>query len=177
MMRGLAVAGPRPSQGVVAQIKSADIEDVSRLGVELLARLASGLGQRRLTHRNPDLRVTSIDQRGASIAATHTTEIERQGSTQSHRSLPSIAMPARAPLPTLPPRQSPGLSEREAVIRSGLVVRLIRPLHRGWRPSALDDGLLGPIGANVERERAARGREPVAFLVFARRFRANPKRE
>src|SRR6516225_9331739 len=58
MMRGLVVAGPRPSQGVAAQIKKADIEDVSRLGAELLARLASGLGQRRLTHRNPDLRVS-----------------------------------------------------------------------------------------------------------------------
>jgi integrase len=61
----LAVAGPRPSQGIAAQIKNADIEDVSRLGVKLLARPASGLGQRRLTHRNPDLRVTSIDQRGS----------------------------------------------------------------------------------------------------------------
>src|SRR6516162_11438582 len=65
MMRGLAVAGPRPSQGVAAKIKNADIEDVSQPEAELLARPASGLGQRRLTHRNPDLRVTSIDQRGA----------------------------------------------------------------------------------------------------------------
>jgi hypothetical protein len=46
MMRGLVVAGPRPSQRVAAQIKNADIEAVSRLGVELLAQLASGLGQR-----------------------------------------------------------------------------------------------------------------------------------
>jgi len=42
MMRGLVVAGPRPSQGVAAQIKNADIEDVSRLGVELLARRLQG---------------------------------------------------------------------------------------------------------------------------------------
>ena len=42
MMRGLVVAGPRPSQEVAAQIKNADIEDASRLGVELLARPASG---------------------------------------------------------------------------------------------------------------------------------------
>ena len=82
-MRGLAVAGSRPSQGVAAQIKNADIEDVSQLGAELLARPASGLGQRRLTHRNPDLRATSIDQRGAPIPAVRGTEIERQGSTQS----------------------------------------------------------------------------------------------
>jgi hypothetical protein len=34
MMRGLAVAGPRPSQGVAAQMTL--IEDVSQLGVELL---------------------------------------------------------------------------------------------------------------------------------------------
>src|SRR6516164_7377270 len=102
MMRGLAVAGPRPSQGVAAKIKNADIEDVSQLGVELLARPASGLGQRRLTHRNPDLRVTSIDQRGAPIPAVRGTEIERQGSTLSRRSLPSIAMPARAPQWPLP---------------------------------------------------------------------------
>jgi len=80
MMRGLAVAGPRPSQGVAAKIKNADIEDVSQLGAELLARPASGLGQRRLTHRNPDLRVTSIDQRGAPIPAVRGTDIERQGS-------------------------------------------------------------------------------------------------
>ena len=83
MMRGLAVAGPRPSQGVAAQIKNADIEDISQLGVELLARPAPGLDQRQLTHRNPDLRVTSIDQRGAPIPAVRETEIERQGSTQS----------------------------------------------------------------------------------------------
>src|SRR6516225_10604847 len=85
-MRGLAVAGSRPSQGVAAQIKNADIEDVSQLGAELLARPASGLGQRRLTHRNPDLRVTSIDQRGAPIPAVRGTDIERQGSTQRRHS-------------------------------------------------------------------------------------------
>ena len=60
MMRGLVVAGPHPSQGV----ENADIEDVSRLGVELLARLASGFGQRRLTHQDPDPRVTSIESTG-----------------------------------------------------------------------------------------------------------------
>jgi hypothetical protein len=64
-MRGLVVAGPRPSQRVAAQIKNADIEAVSRLGVELLAQLASGLGQRRLTHQNPDSRVTSIEINGS----------------------------------------------------------------------------------------------------------------
>jgi hypothetical protein len=64
-MRGLVVARPRPSQRVAAQIKNADIEDVSRLGVELLARLSSGLGQRRLTHQNPDPRVTSIESTGS----------------------------------------------------------------------------------------------------------------
>jgi len=48
-------------------------------------RPASGLGQRRLTHRNPDLRVTSIDQRGAPIPAARGTEIERQGSTLTGR--------------------------------------------------------------------------------------------
>jgi hypothetical protein len=37
---------------------------VPSLRSELL-RAASGSGQRRLTHRNPDLRVTSIDERGA----------------------------------------------------------------------------------------------------------------
>jgi hypothetical protein len=65
MMRGLAVAGSRllPSGG--SQIKNADFEDVSQLGVELLARPASGLDQRRLTHRNPDLRMTSVDERKA----------------------------------------------------------------------------------------------------------------
>src|SRR6516225_3434210 len=89
MMRGLVVAGPRPSQGVAAQIKNADIEDASRLGVELLARLASGLGQRRLTHRNPDLRVTSIDQPGAPIPAVRGTEIERAGFDPKRSLVPS----------------------------------------------------------------------------------------
>src|SRR5215472_8768594 len=90
MMRGLAVAGPRPSQGIIAQIKNADIEDVSRLWVELLARPASESGQRRLTHRNPDLRVTSIDQRGARIPAVRGTEIERQGSTEGRVKTPDL---------------------------------------------------------------------------------------
>src|SRR6516165_3222971 len=89
MMRGLVVAGPRPSQGVAAQIKNADIEDASRLGAELLAQLASGLGQRRLTHRNPDLRVTSIDQPGAPIPAVRGTEIERAGFDPKRSLVPS----------------------------------------------------------------------------------------
>ena len=80
-MRGPAVAGPRPSQGVAAQIKNADFEDVSQLGVELLARPASALDQRRLTHRNPDLRVTSVDQRGAPIADLPALIPERVSST------------------------------------------------------------------------------------------------
>jgi hypothetical protein len=58
------VAGPRPSQRDAAQIKNADIKNTYHGYGELLARLASGLGQRRLTHRNPDLRVTSIESRG-----------------------------------------------------------------------------------------------------------------
>src|SRR6516162_573649 len=97
MMRGLAVAGPRPSQGVAAKIKNADIEDVSQLGAELLARPASGLGQRQLTHQNPDLRVTSIDQRGAPIPAVRGTEIERQGSTLSGHSARRKANPPARP--------------------------------------------------------------------------------
>ena len=71
-MRGLAVAGPRPSQGIEAQINNPDIEDVSQLGAELRARPASGSGQPQLTHRNPDLRVTSIDERGAPTADLQT---------------------------------------------------------------------------------------------------------
>jgi hypothetical protein len=46
--------------------------------VELLARPASGLDQRRLTHRNPDLRVTSIDERGAPIPAVRGAAIEKR---------------------------------------------------------------------------------------------------
>src|SRR6516162_1353867 len=113
MLRGLAVAGPRPSQGVAAKIKNADIEDVSQLGVELLARPASGLGQRRLTHRNPDLRVTSMDQRGAPIPAIRGTEIEPQGSPSRPGELhpepltdPDLILshhPARATVRRLPP--------------------------------------------------------------------------
>src|SRR5262245_6727682 len=60
MMRGPVVAGPRPSQGDAAQIKNADIKNVSRLGG--ITRAAGfRVGQRRLTHRNPDPRVTSIE--------------------------------------------------------------------------------------------------------------------
>src|SRR5215472_9752752 len=44
MMRGLAVVGPRPSQGIAAQIKNADIEDVSQLGVELLRAAGFWIG-------------------------------------------------------------------------------------------------------------------------------------
>jgi hypothetical protein len=36
MMRGLACLGRAPSQGIEAQNKNTDIEDVSQLGVELL---------------------------------------------------------------------------------------------------------------------------------------------
>jgi len=65
MMRGLTVAGPRPLPRVTAQINNFDIEDISRLGVQLLARSASGSGQRRFTHQKPDFRVASIDEQGA----------------------------------------------------------------------------------------------------------------
>ena len=82
MMRGLVVAGPRPFQGDAAQIKNAGSKNVTRQG-GLLARLVSGLGQRRLTNRNSDLHVTSIDQREAPIPAVHRSDIERQGSTQA----------------------------------------------------------------------------------------------
>jgi len=55
------------------------------------------IGSTAVDYRNPDLRVTSIDQRGAPIPAVRGTEIERQGSTHSSRSLPPTAMPAHAP--------------------------------------------------------------------------------
>src|SRR5215471_14560534 len=77
MTRGLVVAGPRPSQGNAAQIKNADVEDVSR---NCSHGWLLGWGLRRLTHRNPDLRVRSIDQRGESLPAVHRTEIDRQSS-------------------------------------------------------------------------------------------------
>src|SRR5215813_1309552 len=59
--------------------------------------LAAGLGQRRLTHRNPDLRLTSIDQRGAPIPAVRGTEIERQGWTHNGHSAfaPGMALHAQ----------------------------------------------------------------------------------
>jgi hypothetical protein len=43
MIRGLVVTGPRPPHGITAQITNADIEDVSRLAMGLLVRVASGL--------------------------------------------------------------------------------------------------------------------------------------
>ena len=42
MTRGLVVAGPRLSQALQPKLGSFDIEDVSRLGVELLARRLQG---------------------------------------------------------------------------------------------------------------------------------------
>ena len=90
MMRGLAVAGPRPLPRGCTQIKNADFEDVSQLGVELLARPASALDQRRLTHRNPDLRATSVDQRGAPIADLPALIPERVSSTLSGHSLQCV---------------------------------------------------------------------------------------
>src|SRR4029078_9407083 len=46
-----------------------------------------------------------------------------------------------------------------------------------WCPGAIEDGLLGPIGADVERERSAGRRQPVAFLILAGRLGAGIKRE
>src|SRR5262249_32566423 len=54
---------------------------------------------------------------------------------------------------------------------------LIRPLHRRRHPRAVDDGLVGPIGTDIERERAVQRRQPVAFLVRAGRFGASIKRQ
>src|SRR5580700_10449018 len=70
-------------------------------------RIAGAVGfwvdRRRLTHRNPDLRVTSIDQRGAPTPAVRAIEIERQGSTLSSRSLQATATGRNARLRTSRP--------------------------------------------------------------------------
>jgi hypothetical protein len=63
--------------------------------VELLARPASGLDQRRLTHRNPDLRVTSIDERGAPIPAVREATLEpvaTDAAIHSWHSLPIVSV-------------------------------------------------------------------------------------
>jgi hypothetical protein len=51
-------------------------------------------------------------------------------------------------------------------------------LHDLWRlPGAIENRLLAPIGADVEREVAVWSGEPVALLVLARGFCARIKRE
>src|SRR5271157_44679 len=58
------------------------------------------------------------------------------------------------------------------------LLRLLRqPLNHRGLPSPVDDGLVRPIGTNVQRERAVRRRQPVAFLVLARRFSSGIERQ
>jgi hypothetical protein len=82
MMRGLAMAGPRPAQGIEAQIKNTDIEDVSQLGVELLRAVGSWVGSTAVdsSKSRPS---RDVDRRsgGERIPAVRGTEIERQSST------------------------------------------------------------------------------------------------
>src|SRR5262245_56142564 len=51
------------------------------------------------------------------------------------------------------------------------------PHHRRRLPRAVEDAFLAPVGADVEREVSVRRREPVGFLLAARRFRAGMERE
>src|SRR5262249_13014217 len=67
-----------PPQEPAVQVKNAGTQAAPWLGVEVLASLASGVDERRLAHRNPDLRVTPIDQRRALSPAIRGSEIERQ---------------------------------------------------------------------------------------------------
>jgi len=69
MMRGLAVAAPRPSHGIETQIKNTDIEDVSQLGVELLRAAGFRVGStaadssKSRPSRDVDRRAGSADSR------------------------------------------------------------------------------------------------------------------
>ena len=69
------------------------------------------------------------------------------------------------------------LRGRRCIARSGSPENSARFLDFGWLPGAVQNRLLAPIGANVEREVAVRSGEPVALLVLARRFGAGVKRE
>jgi len=64
-----------PPKGLRLKLRTLTLTTYHSLGVELLA--ASGLGQRRLTPRNPDLRVTSIDERGAPTPTVRPTTASR----------------------------------------------------------------------------------------------------
>jgi hypothetical protein len=47
----------------------------------------------------------------------------------------------------------------------------LNPHHRRRRPPSIQDFGLGPVGADVERERAVRRRQPIAFLSVPPRCR------
>ena len=86
-----------PPKGLRLKLRTLTLTTYHSLGVELLA--ASGLGQRRLTPRNPDLRVTSIDERGAPTPTVRPTTASRLKSSHSGPSVLCIRprIPARGP--------------------------------------------------------------------------------
>ena len=89
--------GRAPPKGLRLKLRTLTLTTYHSLGVELLA--TSGLGQRRLTPRNPDLRVTSIDERGAPTPTVRPTTASRLKSSHSGPSVLCIRprIPARGP--------------------------------------------------------------------------------
>jgi hypothetical protein len=50
-------------------------------------------------------------------------------------------------------------------------------LHSRRRPLTVQDRLVGPIGANVKRERTVRCGQPITFLIGAGRFGTGIERQ
>src|SRR5258706_15315692 len=71
------------------------------------------------------------------------------------------------------------LRERTVVMFISLTSCIGSFHHRDGRrlPCGVDDRRLGPIGTYVERERAIRGGQPVAFLVLAGRLGTSVERQ
>src|SRR5580765_6625397 len=59
---------------------------------------------------------------------------------------------------------------RNLTTPGGPVSTLLRDRDHRRLPGAVEHGLLGPIGADPDREIACRRRKPVGFLVLARRL-------
>src|SRR5271157_5726525 len=67
--------------------------------------------------------------------------------------------------------------ERAESSTYGCLVCSLQLLDSGGRPGAVQHRLVGPIATDVERERAVGSRQPVVFLVLARRRCARIDRE
>jgi hypothetical protein len=73
MMRGLVMAGPRLPTGLQPKFRTLTLRRLTARG-GIAGAAGFWLDRRRLTQRNPDLRVTSIDQQGSMTPAVRAIE-------------------------------------------------------------------------------------------------------